>query len=362
MKVNDFDSLIASMNDLITPENKKTLVTRILTLSSYGDSSNTGPLGSIDEMYLNHIIDQDLFDRISDNDQAGLLMEKTTVGVKDSSGDDQKIIGRLESFLQFTGYLRDQRAVGMITNLQSGMTLFMKPSEHCRAQMYSLSTQYLKMWCLVTAERIAKESEAARISAMVHAKAARIAALVESARIAAEVEAARIAAEVEAARIAAKVEEARITARIAAVLSRRHESASTRRPVEQSYKCKEAERQRFEFWLRMFVKYSFTYLQGNTADGPPTADESPPPQVLPAKVAELLGDALRFYAAHYPPKSQGKKKYTDPRTGGPTCTTNEIIYDAIYASLPHDCKLTFAQMFDNFDDLCPFKAPCMSRA
>jgi hypothetical protein len=223
--------------------------------------------------------------------------------------------------------------------------------------MYSLSTQYLKMWCLVTAERIAKESEAARISAMVHAKAARIAALVESARIAAEVEAARIAAEVEAARIAAKVEQARITARIAAVLSRRHESASTRRPVEQSYKCKEAERQRFEFWLRMFVKYSFTYLQGNTADGPPTADESPPPQVLPAKVAELLGDALRFYAAHYPPKSQGKKKYTDPRTGGPTCTTNEIIYDAIYASLPHDCKLTFAQMFDNFDDLCPFKAP-----
>ena len=61
-KVNDFDSLIASMNDLITPENKKTLVTRILTLSSYGDSSNTGPLGSIDEMYLNHIVDQDLFD------------------------------------------------------------------------------------------------------------------------------------------------------------------------------------------------------------------------------------------------------------------------------------------------------------
>ena len=61
-KVNDFDSLIASMNDSITPENKKTLVTRILTLSSYGDSSNTGPLGSIDEMYLNHIVDQDLFD------------------------------------------------------------------------------------------------------------------------------------------------------------------------------------------------------------------------------------------------------------------------------------------------------------
>ncbi len=26
-------------------------------------------------------------------------------------------------------------------------------------------------------------------------------------------------------------------------------------------------------------------------------------------------------------------------------------------SLPDDCKLTFAQMFCNFDDLCPFKAP-----
>ena len=36
---------------------------------------------------------------------------------------------------------------------------------------------------------------------------------------------------------------------------------------------------------------------------------------------------------------------------------NEIIYDAIYASLPDDCKLTFAQMFSNFDDLCSFKAP-----
>jgi hypothetical protein len=66
---------------------------------------------------------------------------------------------------------------------------------------------------------------------------------------------------------------------------------------------------------------------------------------------------LRFYAGHYLPESQGKKSYTDPRTGGPTCTTNEIIYDTIYASLPDDCKLTFAQIFDNFDDLCSFKAP-----
>ena len=61
-KVNDFDSLIASMNNSVTPENKRTLVMNILTLSSYGDSSNTGPLGSIDEMYLNHTVDQDLFD------------------------------------------------------------------------------------------------------------------------------------------------------------------------------------------------------------------------------------------------------------------------------------------------------------
>jgi hypothetical protein len=87
------------------------------------------------------------------------------------------------------------------------------------------------------------------------------------------------------------------------------------------------------------------------------ADESPPPQELPTRAAELLGDVLRFYAGHYIPESQGEKSYTDPRTGGPTCTTNEIIYDTIYASLPDDCKLTFAQMFYNFDDLCSFKAP-----
>ena len=66
---------------------------------------------------------------------------------------------------------------------------------------------------------------------------------------------------------------------------------------------------------------------------------------------------MRFYCGHYPPDTQGTKGYTDPRTGGPTCKTNKIIYDAIYASLPDDCKLTFAQMFCNFDDLSPFKAP-----
>jgi hypothetical protein len=97
--------------------------------------------------------------------------------------------------------------------------------------------------------------------------------------------------------------------------------------------------------------HNIWYLQGKNAD------ESPPPQELPARAAELLGNVLRFYAGHYIPESQGKMSYTDPRTGGPTCMTNEIIYDTIYASLPDDCKLTFAQMFYYFDDLCSFKAP-----
>ena len=66
---------------------------------------------------------------------------------------------------------------------------------------------------------------------------------------------------------------------------------------------------------------------------------------------------MRNYAGHNPPKSQGTKGYTDPHTGSPTAKTNEIIYDAIYASLLDDCKLTFAQMFCNYDDLCPIKAP-----
>jgi hypothetical protein len=101
----------------------------------------------------------------------------------------------------------------------------------------------------------------------------------------------------------------------------------------------------------MIIIHDIWYLQGKTAD------KSPPPQALPARAAKLLGKVIRFYAAHYPPKSQGEKSYTDLCTGGPTCKMNEIIYDTIYASLPDDCKLTFAQMFCNFDDLCPFKAP-----
>ena len=142
-------------------------------------------------------------------------------------------------------------------------------------------------------------------------------------------------------KIVADVEAARISTA---------ESASAHRPVEQSSECKQAERERYEFLMRMILIHNIWYLGK-------TADESPPPQALPTRVAELLGNVLRFYAANYPPKSQGKKKYTDPRSGGPTCKTNEIIFDAIYASLPDDCKLTFVQMFENFDDLCPFKAP-----
>ena len=94
--VYDVNSLISSMNDLITTENQSILVKRILTLSSYGDSSNTRPLRSINEMYLNHLVNLDFFDQISAKDQAGPLMEETTVGVN-SSGDNGK------SFLRFTG-------------------------------------------------------------------------------------------------------------------------------------------------------------------------------------------------------------------------------------------------------------------
>jgi hypothetical protein len=224
-------------------------VKRILTLSSYGDSSNACPLGSINEMYLNHLVNLDFFDQISANDQAGPLMEETTVGVN-SSGDNQK------SFLRLTDYLRDQDAVGMITNLQSGMTLFLKPSGHCRAQMYSLSSQDFKTWSLVTARRIAMESEAARISAKAHAEAARIAAEVVAARkIAVEVEAARIAVKIEAIRIAAGIarRHAFLAAEVEAARLSAAESASAHRPVEQSPECKQAERDRYEFVMRMII-------------------------------------------------------------------------------------------------------------
>jgi len=322
--VSDVNALISSMNDLITTENKSILVKRILTLSSYGDSSNAGPLCSINEMYLNHLVNLDFFDQISAKDQAGPLMEETSV-VVNSSGDNGK------SFLGFTGYLRNQDAVGMITDLQSGMTLFLKPSGLCRAQMYSLSSQDFKTWSLVTARRAAED------------EAARIAADVEAARIATEVEATRIAAVVEAARIAAVVEPTRIARRDAFIAAEMEaarlsaaESASAHRPVEQSPECKQAKRNRCEFVMRMIINHDIWYLQEKMAD------KSPSLQTLPTRAAMLLGKVIRFYAAHYAPASQGEKSFADPHTGGPTCKTNEIIYDAIYASLPDNCKLTFA--------------------
>jgi len=103
--------------------------------------------------------------------------------------------------------------------------------------------------------------------------------------------------------------------------------------------------------MRKIIIHNIWYLQGKTAD------KSPPPKALPTRAAKLLGKVIRFYAAHYAPASQGEKSFADPHTGGPTYKTNKIIYDTIYASLPNDCKLTFAQMFCNVDDLCPFKAP-----
>jgi len=159
-----------------------------------------------------------------------------------------------------------------------------------------------KTWSLVTAMRIAAESEAARIAAKVHGEATRIAPEVEATRIDA-----RVAAEVDAAIMSAV------------------ESASAHRPVKQSPEYKQAERERYKFWIIMISIHSIWYLQGKAAN------ESPPPQALPARAAERLGNVIRLYATNYPPESQGKKGYTDPRTGGPTCKTNKIIYDAIYA-------------------------------
>jgi hypothetical protein len=216
--------------------------------------------------------------------------------------------------------------------------------------MYSLSSQDFKTWSLVTARR-ATEVEAARIAAQI--EATWIATEIEATRIAAKIEADRIAAEVEAARIAAVIarRDAFLAEKVEAARLSAAESTSAHRPVVQSQECKQAERERYEFMMHMNIIHNIWYLQGKNAD------ESPPPQELPARAAELLGNVLRFYAGHYIPESQGEKGYTDPRTGGPTCVTNEIIYDTIYASLPDDCKLTFAQMFYYFDDLCSFKAP-----
>jgi hypothetical protein len=189
-----------------------------------------------------------------------------------------------------------------------------------------------------------------RIAAEAKAEAARIAVEAEAARVA-ESEAARITVEVEAAMIAAMF--ARRDAKIAAMITAKagaeatsiaaeaeaEAAASAHRPVKQSSECTRTK------------KYSIPYLQGKMAD------ESSPPQALPTHVTKILGNKVRYYAGHYPPQSQGKKSYTDLCTSGPTAKMNEIIYDGIYASLPDNCKLPFAQMFCNYDDLCPIKAP-----
>ena len=61
--VEDIASLITSMNDLTTPENKIINIKRILMLRAYVKLLNAlhdhGPLSSINKMYLNQIVDLD---------------------------------------------------------------------------------------------------------------------------------------------------------------------------------------------------------------------------------------------------------------------------------------------------------------
>jgi hypothetical protein len=242
-------------------------------------------------------------------------------------------------------YLHDREVVAMLDYDSSSRIGFLVPCTHEDGIgfWYYTSMKQLTLWTNVLATRkIAAEIEATRIAAEI-----------EAARIAVEVEAARIAVDVEAARIAAVIarRNVKIAAYIEAAKISATESASAHRLVDQSSECKQAERERYELLIHIFVIHNIVYLQGKTAD------KSPPPQALPTRATKLLGNVMTFYNAHYAPESQGEKSYTDPHTGGPTCKTNKIIYDAIYASLPDDCKLTFAQMFSNFDDLCPFKAP-----
>jgi hypothetical protein len=151
--------------------------------------------------------------------------------------------------------------------------------------MYSLSSQFLKTWCLLSARRIAAESEAARIATQI--EATRIAAKVEADRIAAEVEAARIAAEI--ARIARR--DAFITAQIEAARLSAAESASAHRPVVQSPECKQAERKRYEFMMHMNIIHNIWYLQGKNADESPPLKNYPqePPSYWAMCCAFMLG-------------------------------------------------------------------------
>jgi len=89
--------------------------------------------------------------------------------------------------------------------------------------------------------------------------------------------------------------------------------------------------------MHMNIIHNIWNLQGKNAD------ESPPPQDLPARAATLLGKVIHFYAGHYAPVSQGEKSYTDPSTGGPTCKTNEIIYDVIREKKTNDDMVTFSR-------------------
>jgi hypothetical protein len=129
----------------------------------------------------------------------------------------------------------------------------------------------------------AAEVEAARIATQI--EATRIATEVEAARIAAKIEADRIAVDVEAAMIAAAIarRDALLAAKVEAARLSAAESASAHRPVEQSKECKQAEKDRYEFVLRMIILHDIWYLQEKTAD------KSPPHQALPARAAMLLG-------------------------------------------------------------------------
>ena len=113
----------------------------------------------------------------------------------------------------------------------------------------------------------------------------------------------KIAAEVEAAGIA--IRDAKIAAEVEATRMSATESASSHRIVDKSSECKQAERERYEFWMCMIDIHSIWHLQGKTAG------ESPPPHALPARAAKLLGNVMSFYNAHFPPESQAR---TTPQT------------------------------------------------
>jgi hypothetical protein len=247
--------------------------------------------------------------RLFNSVSANYPWEKSRITAYTKTTENVMNYGRLMA------YLRDREVVAMLDYDSSSRIGFLVPCTHEDGIGFwyytSMKMKQLALWINVLAARkIAAEIEATRIASEI-----------EAARIAAEVEAARIAKEVEATRIAAMIArcDAFIVAKIEATRLSDAESTSAHRPVEQSPECKQVERERYEFMIYMNIIHNIWYLQGKNAN------ESPPPQEVPARAAELLGNVLRFYAAHYAPVSQGEKSYTDPSTGGPTCKTNEII-------------------------------------